>query len=171
MLAHKPIGYAISELFARLVLLPDEHRLVSYSTSCTPQWYWTHALCLRPGYPTPPTSSLCCFLLLWLPKKLKDYHMEDVGGAERRRCRCGVLEVNAIDEWWKVEQETRCHMLLIGLLINLEIVGRWWQQTACMQACVFRRGQCDGIWCPNDPKDHPDVLQAIISCLIVQRVK
>jgi hypothetical protein len=41
---------------------------------------------------------------------------------------------------------------------------------ACMQACVFRRGQCGGIWCPNDPKGYPDVLRAIISCLIVEGV-
>jgi len=39
-----------------------------------------------------------------------------------------VLELNGIDECWEVEQETRCHMLLVGQWASLERVERWRQQ-------------------------------------------
>ena len=78
------------------------------------------------------------FLLQWLPNKLKDDRMGDVGRPKRWWCRCGVLKLNAINQWWEVKQETRCHMLLVGRWVSLERVGMWRQQMACVQACVFR---------------------------------
>ena len=36
-----------------------------------------------------------------------------------------VLELNVIDEYREVEQETRCCMLLVGWWVSLERVGRW----------------------------------------------
>jgi len=39
-----------------------------------------------------------------------------------------VLELNGIDECWEMEQETRCHMLLVMQWASLERVERWRQQ-------------------------------------------
>jgi len=39
-----------------------------------------------------------------------------------------VLEINAVEECREVEQETRCHMLLVGQWASLERVERWRQQ-------------------------------------------
>jgi hypothetical protein len=137
MLAHGPIGCLLLWTLSKLVLPPDEHHLISYSTSCTPRRHGAHALCLRPCHPAPPTSSPPLTFSSY--GYLKNWRRTDVGGAKWQQCRHGVLELNATNEWWEVEQETRCHrLLLIGRWVGLEIVGRWGQQVACVQACVFR---------------------------------
>jgi hypothetical protein len=176
MPTHRPIDCLPLWTLFKLVLPHHEHHLIFYCTSCTSWWHWEHALLLYPCHPTPPTSSpSLAFLFLWLPKKLKDDRMEDMGGAERRWCRRGVLELNAIDEWWEVENETICHMLLVERLVSLERErggGNKWP--VCKHV---RLGPCGGIRCPNDTIDHPmshltlfDVLRVIISCFIVEGV-
>jgi hypothetical protein len=102
------------------------------------------------------------FLLLWLPKKLKDDRMEDMGGAERRWCRRVMLELNAIDEWLEVENDTICHMLLVERLVSLERErGRGNKWPVCKH---IRLGPCGGIRCPNDTIDHPVSHLNIIWC-------
>jgi hypothetical protein len=52
--------------------------------------------------------------------------MEDMRGPDDKGA-VVVLELNVIDECREVEQETRCHMLLVGWWVNPERLGRWRQ--------------------------------------------
>jgi hypothetical protein len=169
MLAQRSIGCLSLWTLFKLVLLPEEHHLISCSTLCTPRRHWAHALRLRPCHLAPHPSR---FLLLCLPKKLKDDRIEDVGGAEWRWCRRGMLELNASTSDGRWSRRQKCHMLLIGWCVSLERIGRWRQQMDCVQAYVFRPMEgynvhitlkiiCWIIWTLFD------ALRAIISCFIV----
>jgi hypothetical protein len=158
MLAHRPIGCLLFELFLSLCYRP-----VSTTLFPTPP----HALLddiehmrmlvpfLSSGSSHSHILAPSRFFLRLLPKKLKDNRIEDVGGAEWRRCSVACLSSmpSTSDGRWSKRED--------GLPRKSREVEATNGLCASMHVCL---GQCGGIRCPNDPKDHPMSHLNIIWC-------
>ena len=137
---------------------------VSYSTSL----HSTRALSSCTA-PTPfviwplPHLGLDHFLLLWLPKKLNDNQMEDVGGAGWRGCRRGAW---AQWHWWvlgggagdKMSNATCWPMCQPRKSREVESTNG----PACKHKYL---GQCGGIRCQTVLHDQQGVIWILLDIL------